>query len=198
MPKYSTTIKTRGFLYLEAKKASSLYLQDFPAEEIKRKSLEENIFLLKTENRRKEIAVTVLERIGVLDDFMLKKLLNGNLETGKHIVLYSILKTDKLFYEFMQEVYREKFYLRDYTITGRDFSSFFLRKSEQCEQLSSLADYTFYKLSQVYKRILTEAGLARKNKKALEINRAVMEQDVVQHIIENGDKRYLEAMLGEV
>lgn len=198
MPKYSTTIKTRGFLLLEAKKASSLYLQGFSVGEIKKKSLEENIFLLKTQNRRIEIAATVLERLGVLDEFMLNKLVNGNLETGKQIVLYSILKTDRLFFAFMQEVYREKFYLRDYTITDRDFSSFFLRKTEQSEQLASLADYTFYKLSQVYKKILTEAGLARKNKKALEIIRAVMEQDVVLHIIENGDKSYLEAMLGEI
>lgn len=195
---YSTTIKTRGFLFLEAKKASSLYLQGFSAEEIKNKALEENIFLMKTENRRKEIAVTILERLGVLDEYLLKKLANGNLETGKQIVLYSILKTDRLLFEFMQEVYREKFFLRDYTITDRDFSSFFQRKAEQSEQLASLADYTFYKLGQVYKRILMEAGLANKNKKALEIKRPVIEQDIVQHIINSGGQVYLEAMQGEV
>ncbi len=198
MRKYTSTIKTRGFLFLEAKKASALYLQGFSAEEIKKKALEENIFLMKTENRRKEIAVTILERLGVLDGYLLKKLANGNLETGKQIVLYSILKTDRLLFEFMQEVYREKFFLRDYTITSRDFSSFFQRKAEQSEQLASLADYTFYKLGQVYKRILMEAGLARKNKKNLEIKRPVIEQDVIQHIINSGGQVYLEAMQGEV
>lgn len=198
MRKYTSTIKTRGFLYLEAKKASALYLQGFSAEEIKKKALEENIFLMKTENRRKEIAVTVLDRISVLDDFLLKKLVDGNLETGKQIVLYSILKTDRLFFEFMQEVYREKFYLRDYIITDRDFSAFFLQKTEQCEQLASLTDYTFYKLSQVYKKILMEAGLANKNKKILQINRPIMEQDVTQHIINTGGQVFLETMLKEV
>ncbi len=198
MRKYSSTIKTRGFLYLEIKKASSLYLQGFSAEEIKKMALEENIFLMKTENRRKEIAVTVLDRISVLDDFLLKKLVDGNLETGKQIVLYSILKTDRLFFEFMQEVYREKFYIRDYIITDRDFSAFFLRKTEQNEQLASLTDYTLYKLSQVYKKILMEAGLASKNKKTLQINRPIMEQDVAQHIINAGGQVFLETMLGEV
>ena len=107
MPKYSSTIKTRGFLFHEAKKASTLYLQGFTFAEIMQKAVEENIFLLNTENRRKEIAATVLERIGTLDDFLHNKLVYGIQETGKQIVLYTINKTDRLFFEFMQEVYRE-------------------------------------------------------------------------------------------
>ncbi len=197
MLKYSSTIKTRGFLYLEAKKAAGLHLQGFSFEEIEKKAMEENIFLLKTENRRKEIAATVLERISKLDNYLLQKLAGGNLETGKQIVLYSIIKTDRLFFEFMQEVYREKLLLRDYTIAARDFSAFFQRKTEQSKQLASWVDYTFYKLSQVYKRILIEAGLAKKNKKVLEITGAVMEQDVATHIKDAGDHIYLKPMLGE-
>lgn len=198
MPKYSSTIKTRGFLFHEAKKASTLYLQGFTFAEIMQKAVEENIFLLNTENRRKEIAATVLERIGTLDDFLHNKLVYGILETGKLIVLYTINKTDRLFFEFMQEVYREKHLLRDYVIADRDFSAFFYRKAEQSNQLMSWADYTFYKLGQVYKRILLESGLAKRSKRKLEIVRAVIEQDVKRHIIESGDRIYIEVIQGEV
>lgn len=198
MPKYSSTIKTRGFLFHEAKKASALYLQGFTFAEIRQKAVEENIFLLKTENRRKEIAATVLERIGTLDDFLHNKLVYGILETGKQIVLYSIMKTDRLFFEFMQEVYREKHLLRDYVITDRDFSAFFYRKAEQSNLLMSWTDYTFYKLGQVYKRILLESGLAKRSKKKLEIAGAIIEQDVKRHIVESGDRIYIEVIQGEV
>lgn len=198
MPKYSSTIKTRGFLFHEAKKASTLYLQGFTFAEIMQKAVEENIFLLNTENRRKEIAATVLERIGTLDDFLHNKLVYGILETGKLIVLYTINKTDRLFFEFMQEVYREKHLLRDYVVADRDFSAFFYRKAEQSNQLMSWADYTFYKLGQVYKRILLESGLAKRSKRKLEIVRAVIEQDVKRHIIESGDRIYIEVIQGEV
>ena len=198
MPKYSSTIKTRGFLFHEAKKASTLYLQGFTFAEIMQKAVEENIFLLNTENRRKEIAATVMERIGTLDDFLHNKLVYGILETGKLIVLYTINKTDRLFFEFMQEVYREKHLLRDYVIADRDFSAFFYRKAEQSNQLMSWADYTFYKLGQVYKRILLESGLAKRSKRKLEIVRAVIEQDVKRHIIESGDRIYIEVIQGEV
>lgn len=72
-------------------------MQGFTFAEIMQKAVEENIFLLNTENRRKEIAATVMERIGTLDDFLHNKLVYGILETGKLIVLYTINKTDRLF-----------------------------------------------------------------------------------------------------
>jgi hypothetical protein len=198
MEKYKSTIKSMAFLFLELKKASGLYLQGLKADEIKKKALEENIFLLDTENRIKEIASTVLKRIEVLDEFLLRKLTNGNLETSKQIALYAILKTDRLFFEFMQEVYREKYLLGDYIITDRDFNTFFQRKSEQSVQVASWKDYTLYKLKQVYKRTLLQAGFVKKNKKNIQIVKPLMEEDVVEHLKSKGDQIYLQAMLGEI
>jgi hypothetical protein len=195
---YRSTIKTRSFLYLELKKASDLYLQGFTLDDIKQKALQENIFSLNSENRNKEIASTVSERLQVLDKELLHKLTKGNLETSKQLALYAILKTDRLFFEFMQEVYREKYLMRDYLISDKDFSIFFQRKAEQSQQVAGWKDYTFYKLKQVYKRILTEAGFVKKNKKNIEITRPLMEQEVIDHLNEKGDGIYLQAMLGEI
>jgi hypothetical protein len=97
----------------------------------------------------------------------------------------------------MQDVYREKYLLKDYLITDQDFTTFFQRKSEQNTQVASWQDYTLYKLKQVYKRILIEAGFAKRNKKNIEITRVLMEKDVADHIKNRGDQIYLQAMLGE-
>ncbi|MGI6704533.1 MAG: DUF1819 family protein [Clostridia bacterium] len=198
MPNYKSTIKARSFLYLEMKKASSLYLQGFSIDEIKQKALEDNIFLLKTQNRIKEIASTIEDRMRVLDNFLISKIAQGNLETSKQITLYSILKTDRLFFEFMQEVYREKYLLMDNMITSKDFSIFFQRKAEQSRRVASWKDYTYYKLEQVYKRILLEAGYAIKNKTNIEITRPIMEKDIIDHLKGKGDDFYIKAMLGEI
>ncbi len=198
MLEYKSTIKARAFLYLEFKKAASLYLQGFSANEIKQKALRENIFLLNSENRIKEIASTITERIKVLDEYLLTKITKGNLETSKQLALYAVLKTDRLFFEFMQEVYREKYLLKDYIITNKDFSLFFQRKAEQSRRVASWRDYTFYKLQQIYKKILIEAGLAGKNKRNIEITRPIMEKDVIEHLKNKGDGIYLQAMLGEI
>lgn len=198
MTDYKSTIKTRAFLFLELKKASAFYLQGLSIKEIKDLAVKENIFLYKTEGRIKEVASTVTERMQVLDRHLLLKITNGNLETGKQLALLAILKTDRLFFEFMQEVYREKYLLRDYIITDKDFSIFFLRKAEQNQKVASWKDYTHYKLKQVYKKILLEAGFVRKQKKNIEIIRPIVEQDIIGHIKNKGDAIYLQAMLGVI
>jgi hypothetical protein len=198
MSEYKSTIKARSFLYLELKKAAGLYLQGFSPKDVKQKALEENIFLLNSENRIKEIASTVSERLQALDKNLLHKLTTGNLETSKQLALYAILKTDKLFFEFMQEIYREKYLLKDYIITDKDFNIFFQRKAEQSQRVAEWTDYTLYKLKQVYKRILTEAGFVKKNGRNIEIIRPLMEQDLIDYLNEIGDGIYLQAMIGEI
>ncbi len=198
MLEYRSTIKARSYLYLELKKAANLYIQGFSVDDIKQKALEENIFSLNSENRIKEIASTISERLVVLDEMLLGKLASGNLETSKQVALYAILKTDRLFFEFMQEVYREKYLIRDYIITDKDFAIFFQKKAEQSQKVAEWKDYTLYKLKQVYKRILIEAGFVKKYNKDIEITRPLMEQELIDHLTEKGDYLYLQAMLGGI
>ncbi len=198
MPKYRSTIKTRSYLYLELKKASGLYLQGLTLNEIRQRALDENIFSLNSENRIREIASTVAERLEVLDEDLLIKLAKGNLETSKQIALYTILKTDRLFFEFMREVYRDKYLIRDHLITDKDFAIFFHRKAEQSQRVAGWTDYTLYKLKQVYKRILIEAGFVKKNNRAIEITRPLIEQELINYLNKKGDGIYLQVMLGGI
>jgi hypothetical protein len=198
MLQYTSILKSRPYLYLELKKAIGLIIQGFSIDGIKYKAIEENIFSVNTEARKKEIASTVTNRISVLDDFIMDKIANGSLQTSKQLALYSIIKTDRLFFEFMTEVYKEKILLNDMNLIDKDFNVFFRRKAEQSEKIASWKDYTFYKLGQVYKRILTEAGFIRNNKKEIEILPQIMEEEVMEHLKNIGDVSYLEAMLGEI
>ncbi|WP_066638548.1 DUF1819 family protein [Desulfolucanica intricata] len=194
---YSSTIKSMPFLYLEMKKAGVLRYQGFKDFEIINKVLLDNIFQVNTESRKREIASKVLKRLNVLDNYLLEKLVNGSLETSKQIAVYSIIKTDRLFFEFMRDVYREKYLLRELSIKDADFSIFFQRKAEQSETVASWGEYTFYKLKQVYKRILSEAGFIKKHNKAIDIVPPIMEKELTEHLKKIGDRAYLEAMLGE-
>lgn len=199
MPTYSSILKTMGFLYLETKKAASLLLQGLTADGIKKKSLQENIFLMKTDIRKQEVASYIMNRLKTLDDFLLRKLTNGSLSTSKIIVFLSIMKTDRLLYEFMSEVFAEKIMLMDYTITARDFDSFFQRKSEQSEKVASWSDYTYGNLTRTYKNILINAGLAKEDsadKKKLHITKPVLEQEIIDHTKTTGDYEYIKALIG--
>ena len=88
--------------------------------------------------------------------------------------------------------------VRRLIITDKDFNVFFRRKAEQNEQIGKWTDYTFYKLKQVYKRVLSEAGFIKNSKKEVEIIPQMIEEEVRIHLKSIGDEPYLEVMLGEI
>jgi hypothetical protein len=193
---YRSSIKSTSFLYIETKKASSLVLRGFKEFEIMDMSIKDNIFQMKSETRKKEVASTILKRLKTLDEFLLNKLANGNLETSKQIAIYAIMKTDRLFFEFMSEVYKDKIILKEKYIADSDFNVFFERKCEQSDAVAAWKEYTFYKIKQVVTRILFEAGFIKNQKGDKEINIPIIDYDLAQHLKEIGDGIYLEAMLG--
>jgi len=195
--KYSSGIKSKPFLYVEFKKAAELMLEhpDQSIRDLKKKTVEENIFQFDSTNRKKEVASAVFKRLKVLDDFLIDKLLNGTIDSGKQITVYSILKTDRLFFEFMNEVYKDKYQVRDPYLRDKDFNIFFQHKAEQSERVAKWVNYTYYKLKQVYIRILFEANFI-KDQDEREINKPLISPELEDHLINIGDKVYLEVMLG--
>lgn len=201
MPKeleYKSTFKSMPFLFKEVRIAAEYFLQGLSENEIKNKAKNENIFQLDTEARKNEIASIVLKRVKILDRFLLEKLENSSVEMSKIVLIFAIMKTDRLFFEFMNEVYKEKIIIKEFLLEDKDFNIFFNGKKEQSEKVASWVDYTFYKLKQVYLRALFEAGLIKSHSKTNEITKPFIEPDIVNHIKNIGDEKYLKALLGEV
>lgn len=194
---YKSTIKSRPYLYKETKKAAILIKQGFTVDGIKRKSIEDNIFQLESESRKKEVASIIVARLKDLDKFIIDKISEGNVETSKILVLYAIIKTDRLFFEFMNEVYREKLLLRDLFLRDKDFNIFFQNKREQSEKVASWSEYTFKKLKQVYVKILFECGLIENQKGDRKIKTPILESEVKEYLCKIGDRVYINAILGD-
>ena len=193
---YKSTIKSRPYLYKETKKAVGFINSGLAIDKIKEKALDDNIFLLDTESRKREVASIIVARLRNLDEFVLNKIEESNIETSKVLVLYAILKTDRLFFEFINEVYKEKVLLKDMYIRDKDFGAFFQRKIEQSEKVASWSEYTFKKLKQVYIRILFESGLIANQKDDREVKLPIIDNDVKDYLYSIGDKVYINAILG--
>ena len=98
---YKSTIKSRPYLYKETKKAASLVNRGVEISSLKSESIEHNIFQVETETRMRELASIIGTRLKELDSYLIQKIESSNIETSKLIVLYAILKNDRLFFEFM-------------------------------------------------------------------------------------------------
>ena len=194
---YKSTIKSRSYLYKETKKAAILLNSGLKINELKVKAVEENVFQVESETRMKELASIITTRLKELDAYLTDKIENSNIETSKIIVLYAIIKNDRLFFEFMNEVYKEKLLLRDLFIRDKDFNMFFQSKRQQSERVDSWTEYTFKKLKQVYIRILFECGLIENQRGDRKIRIPILESEVKEYIYKIGDKVYINAIVGE-
>ena len=105
---YSAGLMSQSFWFIEFKKVVKLISNGKSDEEIKSICIEENLFGAAKEYRAKRMCGYILNRAKKLDQTMIDLFLNSDLNTQKIINLITILKGDRLFFEFMFEVYREK------------------------------------------------------------------------------------------
>ncbi|MEC1759878.1 DUF1819 family protein [Schinkia azotoformans] len=190
---YSATLTGASFLLYELKQVLKLKKQGLYDAEIKKKVIEENVFDYKVTSSLKRIVPSVIRRANALDNQLQEWVLNNPLEEGKIINLYAIMKTDRLFFEFMNEVIREKLEANNYLLEKKDLNVFFISKAEQNEKMAKWTELTVNKLKQVYLKLLYEGGLL-KDKKVGELNRLLFDEDLKHHLIFIGDSAYLKAM----
>ncbi|SEI62630.1 Putative inner membrane protein [Alkalibacterium gilvum] len=196
--KYLTTLNTRPFLYRETKMIAELIDQGLNDEEIKIKVLDENIFQIKSVDRRKRFYSEIQKRLDELDEYLLGKLLNSDTSTSKAILLYAILKRDILFYEWMREVVWDKLLTLNYDLTKYDTELFFAKKSEQSDQVRSWGNNTITRLTNAYHQTLVEAEIAIRVDTNLSLNRPIISSQVEQYLKTEKERQIVEVLLGEV
>ncbi|WP_067929226.1 DUF1819 family protein [Alicyclobacillus shizuokensis] len=190
---YSCTLTGASFLFFELKKVVLLKEQGLQDSEIREKVRAENLFGYKVKSSIKRSLPSVLRRMNALDDTLRKMVLEKPLETGKIINLYAIMKTDRLFFEFMNEMIRDKFERNDYYLERKDVNVFITSKSEQDETVAAWTEKTVDRLKQAYFKVLFDAGILR-DRKTGELSRILMDQELKRHLVSIGDVAYVRAM----
>src|SRR5699024_3039245 len=117
-------------------------------------------------------------------------------DTSKSIVLYSILKTDRLFREFMHEVIYDKAIIGMNQFQDVHLDTYFSSKKQQSKTVDSWSDYTIYKLKQVYKAILVDAGIIQRHRNIYKITLPIIDPIVAKHIQENESLSFIHYLFG--
>lgn len=196
--KYSTTLNTRPFLYRETKMIAELIDQGLSEEVLLNKVIEDNIFQVKSIDRRKRFYSEIKKRLNELDSYLFDKLLVSDTSTSKLILLYAILKKDSLFYEWMREVVWDKILTLNYSLTKFDTEVFFTNKEEQSEQVAAWKRITKDYLVDAYHQTLVEAELAVKKEADLFLHLPIISSQVEQYLKSEKEKHIVEVLLGEV
>ena len=192
--KYSSNIKDKGLLGKELKLAAELYCQGNSFEKISEMSIDENIFQVNTERRRKEMAECIIVRMKYLDEFTIKRIAEGTIFLANTLSLYAMMKTNPLVFDFMNEVYREKAELMINRITDADMNQFMDVKAQQIETVAKWTDGNREKAKGALRNALIEAGVLRDMGSFYMVLVPVLDMDLVQNLLSIDGETYLKAM----
>ena len=197
MMKYSAGLVSKSFWYLESKKTARYMLDRLNREEIRDLAIKDNIYQVESEYRAKRMANAIYTRLNSLPEILLRDVVDSDVTTSKVLVLISIMKTDRLFFEFMYEVFRNNIILGDYSIKDRDMNIFFEEKKSQSETLNKWVESTIKRLKSEYIKMIKEAGLLKVDSDKREVMVPLFDYNVKQHLRDNNMTPYVYAITGE-
>lgn len=193
---YSAGLMSQSFWFIEFKKAVRLRQEGLDYKDIKKKCIEENLFGASTENRIVRIAGYIITRLKAMDDTMVELFCSSDLATQKLINLITILRTDRLFFEFVYEIYREKVILGTSHIEDVDVNVFFTQKETQSEVIMGWKDSTKRHLRSCYLSFMTEANLLTVIEKKKMITPPILDITLERYLKSVNEEVMIKALTG--
>ena len=143
---YSAGLMSQSFWFVEFKKYLKLLREGNTPEEIKDLIIAGNLYGAPNENRARRIYGYISNRVALLNEQGSNLFFSSDLNTQKLLNLICIIRGDRLFFEFLNEVYREKNMLGFEYLEISDAKKFFTEKERQSDVVSNWNDTTKRKL----------------------------------------------------
>jgi len=194
---YSAGLMSQSCWFVEFKKIVQLIAAGKTEEEIKNECLENNLLGAVKEYRAKRMYGYLINRAAMLDDELVQLFMESDLSTQKVINLIAILRGDRLFFEFVYEVYREKALLGQHILEDSDINIFFTKKGNQSEVVEGWNDSTKKHLRSNYVTCLADANLLQIEKKVRKITTPILDSQLIRYMDKCGDHALLVAISGE-
>lgn len=191
--------RTKDLLwYRETKIAVEKVLHgDMTTADIRRESLDKNIFNAFSASRSKEIAQAVTRRINAVDSAYLSFFVGRNTESQQLLCIVMVMLTDHTFLEFMDSVYREKLIQQDNILRDSDIMGLFHRIQEKDESAVKWTDASLRKVRDNYKSMLKEAGMLSESGTERKIIRPILDKEMENFLQSEGLIRIYKILAGE-
>ena len=180
----------------EMKKVIKLIDSGKNEEDIKKICIDENLFGAAKEYRAKRMYGYIWNRTKKLDKALIDLFCTSDLATQKIINLIAILRSDRLFFEFMFEVYREKKILGVPVMEDIDVNVFFKNKEIQSEDIAAWTDNTKRRLRSIYFNYLIDANLLTVVDKKKMITPPILDIALERYLETCGDNSIIKAITG--
>ena len=194
---YSAGIVSKGFWFLEFKKYLELLKIGNNENEIRKMQDEENIFSAPSKDYGKRIISEINKRIKVLPKEIKELFFESDTGTQKVINLLSIMGTDKLFFEYVYNSYRNELLLGTKEYNPGIVMKFLKEKAEQNEEVAKFSEKTLKRMQGTYGNYLKEAGLLEEKNKEILYRKVYLDYELEKLLRENNMEIYVKTLKGE-
>ena len=195
---YSAGIMAQAFWFNELRQFLNLVKDGFDIDVIKKVVIDENLFGAPNEYRAKRMYGYISNRASVIEEDLRNLFFSSDLATQKLINLIAVIRRDRLFFEFLYEVYREKIIVGEGTLEIADGKAFFNHKESQDASFAEWKDTTKRRVQSAYYNFMTEANLLRsKGQKNYIITPPLMDIALERYLQANGETAIVKAITGE-
>lgn len=198
MEDYSAKLTAEPFMYNETKILAGYLLEGENADTLKKRNIAENLIKHKKIGSVKRVNSPIFRRLKIMNKEMLEEFVYSDIENSKYILLYTIMKTDKLVRDFLFEVYKDKLLMRKEYIEKFEIDNWYEEKCILSKTLRERTESTSAKLKQVIMKILQDSGLVIKEKDRFKIIRPLLKEKYISMLDKNGDMEYAKAIGGLV
>ena len=157
--KYSAGMVSCLFWLNEAINTIPYYLDKTPVSQMRKIAVEQNLYQVRAEDRCRRIAGVAYKRLDTLTPELIAELRDSDINTARIIHLISIMKSDLLFFEFMNLVFKKTLQLGKKNLEEADIKNFFDEKIAQSEEVANFSTSAIAKLKQTYVKFLIESEI---------------------------------------
>ncbi|KAA8675101.1 DUF1819 family protein [Clostridium sp. HV4-5-A1G] len=193
---YSAGAVSKGFWFQEFKKYTEMIKMGKTEGEIRELQERENILMASSPSYGKRIISEISKRRKVLSKEIVKLFFDLDISNQKLINLLGIMMNDRLFFEYIYEVYRENIILGTKDFEDSSIRIFFKNKSEQSKKVAEFTEQTKKRLGTAYKNYLKEANLLEEENGILIYHKPIMDLQLEAEMKKPSFYSYFKALTG--
>lgn len=182
--------------FVETRETARL-LSNGTMEEVAEKIVKDNLYQQKDIKRAKRQFNVIKKRLLAIPDSLVRLITSSDINTAKLIVFIGCMATDRLLFELVYEVYRDKLFMGEDVLTDADLNIFFKNKQEQSDKVAGMSEASIKKLKQTYCKYMFETGLLTGKVTERRIVKPYIEQEIRNELQNNSMGQYLAALTGQ-
>ena len=182
--------------FVETRETARL-LSNGTMEKVAEKIVKDNLYQQKDIKRAKRQFNVIKKRLLAIPDSLVRLITSSDINTAKLSVFIGCMATDRLLFELVYEVYRDKLFMGEDVLTDADLNIFFKNKQEQSDKVAGMSEASIKKLKQTYCKYMFETGLLTGKVTERRIVKPYIEQEIRNELQNNSMGQYLAALTGQ-